>query len=94
MANVTRIAGIIIKDGKMLMLLGRGHKELWTPGGKIEPGESDQECLKRELKEEIGVNLLSCKFFKEYSNKSFYHPERMTIDRVYIAEIEGEIKSA
>lgn len=92
MNSVTRVAGIIIEDGKMLMLLGKNHKELWTPGGKIEAGETDEECLKRELKEELGVNLLSCKFFKEYSNPSFYHPERLTIERVYIAKIEGEIK--
>jgi 8-oxo-dGTP pyrophosphatase MutT (NUDIX family) len=92
MESVTRIAGIIIRDGKLLMLLGKDHKELWTPGGKIELGESDESCLKRELKEEMGVELLSCKFFKEYSNPSFYHPERTTIERVYIAEIDGEIK--
>lgn len=29
----TRIAAIIIKDGKLLMLRGKGHDELWTPGG-------------------------------------------------------------
>ncbi len=92
METVTRIAGIIIKDGKLLLLLGKNHKELWTPGGRIEPGETDEECLKRELKEETGVNLLSCKFFKEYSGKSFYHPERTTIERVYIAEVEGQVK--
>ena len=43
-----RILGIIIKDRKLLMLKGRGYKELWTPGGKMEVGETDEECLKRE----------------------------------------------
>jgi 8-oxo-dGTP pyrophosphatase MutT (NUDIX family) len=94
METKTRIAGIIIKDKKLLMLLGRGYKELWTPGGKVEPGESDEGCLRRELKEEIGVDLLDCKFFKEYKNPSFYHPERQTIERVYIIEIKGEIKTS
>jgi ADP-ribose pyrophosphatase YjhB (NUDIX family) len=54
-----RIAGIIIQNGKLLMLLGKGYPELWTPGGKLEAHESNEECLARELKEEIGVNLLS-----------------------------------
>lgn len=92
METVTRVAGIIIQDGKMLMVLGKKHQELWTPGGKIEPGETDEVCLKRELKEEVGADLLSCEFFKEYTNPSFYHPERTTIERVYIAKISGQIK--
>ncbi|KKP32876.1 MAG: hypothetical protein A2312_03095 [Candidatus Staskawiczbacteria bacterium RIFOXYB2_FULL_32_9] len=94
MEKVTRIAGIIIQDEKMLMVLGKKHQELWTPGGKIEPGETDEVCLSRELKEEIGVELLICEFFKEYTNPSFYHPERTTIERVYIAKVSGQIKPA
>ena len=46
----TRIAGIIIKDGKLLLVKGKGYEELWTPGGKIDENETDEECLKRELK--------------------------------------------
>ncbi|KKP32880.1 MAG: hypothetical protein A2312_03115 [Candidatus Staskawiczbacteria bacterium RIFOXYB2_FULL_32_9] len=93
METVTRIAGVIIQDEKMLMVLGK-YQELWTPGGRIEPGETDEACLKRELKEEMGVELLSCKFFKEYTNPSFYHPERTTIERIYIAKVSGQIKPA
>ncbi len=92
METKTRIAGIIIKDGKMLMLKGRGYLELWTPGGKVEENETDEECLKRELKEEIGVELLSAKFFKEYQNPGFYHPDQKKIERVYIVEVKGEPK--
>ena len=89
MKSKTRIAGIIIQDGKILMLKGKGYKELWTPGGKLEERESDEECLKRELEEEIGVHLINSKFFKEYPGKSFYNPELIYNNRVYIATIEG-----
>ncbi len=88
----TRIAGIIIQGGKILMLKGKGYKELWTPGGKLEEGESDEECLRRELKEEIGVNLVNSNFFGEYPGKSFYNPEVIRNQRVYIVNIEGEVK--
>lgn len=92
MKPITRIAGIIIQDGKMLMLKGKGYKELWTPGGKIKEGESDEECLRRELQEEIGVNLIKLKFFGEYLGHSFYQPEIALIERVYLVTIDGEIK--
>ena len=92
MKTRTRIAGIIIQNEKLLMLKGRGYKELWTPGGKIEEGETDEDCLRRELKEEIGVELLSLKFFREYVGKSFYNSEKILNNRVYFATVGGCIK--
>ncbi len=89
----TRIAAIIIQNGKLLMLKGKGHDELWTPGGTLEAGESDEVCLMRELEEEIGVKLSNCKFFKEYKYPAFYRPEQELTERMYISEIEGGLKS-
>ncbi|MEK7586101.1 MAG: NUDIX domain-containing protein [Patescibacteria group bacterium] len=95
METKTRIGGIIIQDGKLLMLLGKGYKELWTPGGKIDEGESDEECLRRELQEELGVSLVEAKFFKEYIGPSFYNPDKhITKQRIYIIKIEGTITPA
>lgn len=91
MKSETRIAGIVIKDGKILMLRGKEYRELWTPGGHLEIGEKEEECLRRELKEEIGVNLVKSDFFGEYPGKSFYQPERTYNQHVYLAEIEGKI---
>lgn len=88
METKTRIVAIIVKKGRLLMLKGRGYKELWTPGGKINPDENDEDCLRRELKEEIGAELVNMKFFKKYSAKSFYS-DHITKQRVYIASIKG-----
>ena len=88
----TRIPGIIIKDGKLLLVKGKSkYKEYWTPGGKVDEGESEEECLRRELNEELNVSLVSCKFFKEYRGESPYHKDTITISKVYIVTIEGEI---
>jgi 8-oxo-dGTP diphosphatase len=52
--------GAVIKDGAgRLLLIKRGHepgKGLWSiPGGRIEPGESDEAALVREVREETGL---------------------------------------
>ncbi len=54
--------GAVIKDDadRMLLIL-RGHdpgKGLWSiPGGRIEPGETDEEAVKREVCEETGLEV-------------------------------------
>jgi ADP-ribose pyrophosphatase YjhB (NUDIX family) len=55
--------GAVIKDpaGRMLLIL-RGHepgKGLWSvPGGRIEPGETDQQAVVREVREETGLEVV------------------------------------
>ena len=87
-----RIAGVVIRDNKILLLKGKGYDYFWTPGGKINGEESNEECLRRELKEEIGVSLVSIKLFKEYDGVSFFNPEIKQRQVVYLIEINGEIK--
>jgi len=54
--------GAVIRDDKgRLLLVKRGHEPgagLWSlPGGRIEPGETDAEALKREMREETGLEV-------------------------------------
>jgi 8-oxo-dGTP diphosphatase len=52
-------AAIIISNGKVLLARrkqGDSHQGYWEfPGGAVERGETLEECLARELKEELGV---------------------------------------
>ncbi len=63
-----RVAAIIIKDNKILLVTGYDEKFYWTPGGKIEKKESHEKCLKRELKSELNVNLISIKKYADYES--------------------------
>ena len=53
-------AAIIVRDGKFLIAQRKLNDDmfggLWEfPGGKVEDGETPEECLARELKEELDI---------------------------------------
>ena len=54
-------AAIIVNDGKFLIAQRAAHETnggLWEfPGGKQEPGESLEQCLKREIFEELALDI-------------------------------------
>jgi (d)CTP diphosphatase len=53
-------AAVIVRAGRLLLArrgAGDPHAGLWElPGGKLEPGESLAQCLRRELGEELGID--------------------------------------
>lgn len=55
------VAAVIVDGDRVLLTQRRGGTHLagrWEfPGGKIEPGESPEEALAREITEEIGVRV-------------------------------------
>ena len=62
MATRVPCAGAVIADaGRRLLLIQRGHEPaagLWSlPGGRIEPGESDEQAVRREVREECGLDV-------------------------------------
>jgi 8-oxo-dGTP diphosphatase len=59
-SRVIPCVGAVIKDADgRLLLIKRGHEPglgRWSvPGGRIEPGETDQEAVVRETREETGL---------------------------------------
>lgn len=65
MKHIEVVAGII-QDGDKIFATQRGygeHKGFWEfPGGKMESGETPQQALKRELKEELAIQVNVGKF--------------------------------
>ena len=54
-------AGLVFRHGQLLITQRNAHSHLgglWEfPGGKRETGESFEECLVRELQEELGIHI-------------------------------------
>ena len=86
-------AAVIEKDGKILIARRKGEDALggkWEfPGGKLEPGETPEECLKRELREELGIET-EVKAFLCSSSFAYRHiaVELLAYKTVYVS---GEI---
>jgi mutator protein MutT len=64
--------------------------EWWFPGGRIRKGESPQQALRREIKEETGLELTSYRLVNVYSR---VFPERHDITIVYLCKSKkGNVK--
>lgn len=69
---VLTVDAIVEKDGKVLLIYRKNFPFGYAlPGGFVDYGESVEEAVKRELREETGLELIESKLFGVYSN-----PER------------------
>ena len=100
MKAIEVVAAIIYKDGAYFTTQ-RGYGEfegLWEfSGGKIEPGESRELALKREIQEELGIDITIDMFLctTEYDYSSFHLIMHCYLCNVKSGEIElREHKSA
>ena len=72
-------AAVVIKNQKVLLTRRSPNDNLagyWEfPGGKVESNETPQQCLKRELEEELGINSIPgdilCESVYEYDHGEF-----------------------
>jgi mutator protein MutT len=81
------VAGVAFRGGRMLVakrLAGKPYPLLWEfPGGKVEEGEEDRDALRREVREELGVEarvgseIGSCvhEYPEKIVNLRFFHIE-------------------
>lgn len=59
MNNVEVVAAVIVRDTKVLLVRSKKHGACVTPGGRVEPGETHEAALVREVQEETGLTVTS-----------------------------------
>lgn len=95
MKNIQKVALAVIKNKKMLQVRTSRQKDVFfTLGGKLEKGESDIECLEREVKEEVGCYLdkSSLKFLAEFEDVAHGIDGRLVNIRMYEGRLIGSPK--
>jgi 8-oxo-dGTP pyrophosphatase MutT (NUDIX family) len=83
------LAGCVVMDesARILLIHRHGSRAQWElPGGKVEEGESSEGAARRELQEELGIWVSSCRelgdtSFREHTDAwryTWYLAEKMT----------------
>ena len=87
------VVAAIIRRGDEIFATQRGYgdyKDWWEfPGGKIEPGETPEEALVREIKEELATDITVDKFITtvEYDYSEFH----LIMDCFWCSIAHGEL---
>ena len=88
--HVTEVsAALIFRDHKLLITQrpAKAHLGgLWEfPGGKREPDETFEQCLVREIREELGVEIYVGKLFKSVTHA---YPEKTVHLKFFLCRLE------
>src|ERR1700710_433096 len=94
-----RVYGILINENKQVLVSDeyiRGDYIIKFPGGGLEFGEGTRDCLKREFKEEMDleVKVTDHLYTTDFFQMSAFNPEHQIISIYYFAEALEEIKVA
>jgi 8-oxo-dGTP diphosphatase len=80
-----------VTDGRLLVVRSQHKQAFYLPGGKIEPGESLEAALRREVSEELGTCLTNPRELKRYIAPAYGEGEGAMVDMTcFTAELQGE----
>lgn len=88
------VAVLVADENKRLMLVTRGvepdYGKLDLPGGFVDPGETAENAVKRELFEELGMKVKSVRYFSSAPNEYIFSGFSVfTTDLAFVAVPES-----
>lgn len=95
MKVIQKIALGVFKSKKIMLVRSKNQIDVfYTLGGKLEKGENYLDCLKREVKEEIGceIDKKSLKFLVEFEDVAHGKKETLLRLKLYEGNLIGEPK--
>lgn len=94
---IEKVALIHIYNNSVLSTLSKSKSKLYLPGGKRENNESDIECLKREILEELNVHVLenTVKFFGTFEAQADGHDQGVLVRMLcYFSDFKGTLEAS
>lgn len=92
---ITVVGLVHVEAGRLLVVRSRNKKAFYLPGGKIEPGESHEEALRREVSEELGVEAGRPRVLKRYVAPAYGEGVGAMVDMTcFTADLNGTPRPA
>lgn len=95
MKLIDKLAWIEIKDKSILSTKSYGKDKYYIPGGKRESGETDEQALCREIKEELSIDLKkdTIKYVGVFEAQAHGQPAGTIVKMTcYSADFTGQLK--
>ena len=96
MRIIDKLAWIEIKSKSILSTRSYGKDKYYIPGGKRENGETDEQALCREIKEELSVDIKinTMQFVGVFQAQAHGHPVGTIVQMTcYMADFTGQLKA-
>ena len=92
MKHINVVCAVIVNKGRFFACQrGYGEWKNWWefPGGKIEPGESPEEALQREIREELTIDIA---IDSHLTTVDYYYPDFHLTMHCYLCHLKDDIQ--
>ena len=87
--KIIKVAALPIENRRILLARSQSQTVFFTVGGKIEDGESELECLKLEVFEEIGCQIKNPVYFQTFVGTA--HNKDVDVELIcYFVDLQGD----
>ncbi|WP_254448461.1 NUDIX hydrolase [Spirosoma rhododendri] len=97
MKQIDKLAWIELKDKTVLLTKSYGKDVFYIPGGKRDAGETDEQVLLREIREELTVSIdeRTLQYIGIFEAQAHGQPKGVTVKMTcYSGEYHGQLKAS
>lgn len=90
MKQITVAAGIVLNAKQQLLLVRKHNTRFFMQvGGKLEPNEAPEQCILREIAEEIGCQAKIVQAVGRFETAAANEPDHLLVSHVFQVELDS-----